>query len=362
MLDQSLSTEFSPGTILGMDGSPIPKGDTLQSSATTLPFSFGDPEPVISNMPVDQLLWTFYDDLNDYYVPPISMDGLVMAMRTNSCLESATFLRRNALVNTYKPNAMLSRKTMEAIALDYENTGNAYLRIIRGLFGRPLRLAHLHARVMRVKKDGNFNMLNRTMDPIWFSKEDIIHIKEYGGESSVYGIPCHIGTLQSAMLSEDASLHRRKFFRNGAHMGFVFYVDDEKLSEKKEEELAANLENSKAAGNFRSMLYVNRSKKGQSNTESIKIIPVGEISSKDEFEKIKNISNQEVLIGKRVQPGLMGVIPGGANLGDVTKAMQVFGYLEIDPLQQDFMSEINTSRIPKSGHISFGKFGFEESA
>ncbi len=52
---------------------------------------------------------------------------------------------------------------------------------------------------------------------------------------------------------------------------------------------------SRGVGNFRSM-FINIP---NGNEKGIQLIPVGDIATKDEYEKIKNVTVQEVITGHR---------------------------------------------------------------
>lgn len=45
----------------------------------------------------------------------------------------------------------------------------------------------------------------------------------------VYGSPDYVGGIQSALLNSDATVFRRRYFNNGAHMGFILYSTDPDL-------------------------------------------------------------------------------------------------------------------------------------
>ena len=61
-------------------------------------------------------------------------------------------------------------------------------------------------------------------------------------------MPDYLGGLQSALLNQDATLFRRKYFLNGAHMGFIFYATDPNMDDDTEEEMKEMIANSKGGG------------------------------------------------------------------------------------------------------------------
>ena len=87
-------------------------------------------------------------------------------------------------------------------------------------------------------------------------------------------------------------------------------------------------------GNFRS-LSVNIPGGGD---KAIQIIPVGDIATKDEFERIKNITCNDVIAARRMKPALAGCMPeNAAGFGDLEKIDRVYMNNEIRPIRQFFM-------------------------
>ncbi|CAJ1786229.1 hypothetical protein IIDPJIOB_00641 [Aeromonas veronii] len=108
-------------------------------------------------------------------------------------------------------------------------------------------------------------------------------------------MPDYLGGLQSALLNQDATLFRRKYFLNGAHMGFIFYATDPNMDDDTEEEMKEMIASSKGVGNFRSV-FVNIP---DGKPDGIKLILVGDIATKDECAAIKGITAQDVLTAHR---------------------------------------------------------------
>ena len=63
-------------------------------------------------------------------------------------------------------------------------------------------------------------------------------------------MPDYLGGLQSALLNQDATLFRRKYFLNGAHMGFIFYATDPHMDDDTEEEMKEMIASSKGWETF----------------------------------------------------------------------------------------------------------------
>ena len=121
-------------------------------------------------------------------------------------------------------------------------------------------------------------------------------------------------------------------------MGYILVTNDADLDTDTAQEIEKKVTASKGPGNFRSM-FINI---GRSNArEPVKVIPVGDIATKDEFEAIKNITEREMLAMHRMQPGLCGIIPQNVSgFGDLEKTMKVYYEMEVIAMQQPFY-EIN---------------------
>jgi len=75
--------------------------------------------------------------------------------------------------------------------------------------------------------------------------------------------------------------------------------------------------------------------------DGIKILPLSEVATKDDFFNIKKASRDDLLSAHRVPPQMMGIIPDNSGgFGDAVKAAQVFVRNELTPLQAR-MKEIN---------------------
>ncbi|MFJ4606584.1 phage portal protein [Pseudomonas atacamensis] len=258
-------------------------------------------------------------------------------MRANAHHGAIPKFKRNLLLREFIPSAGCSTETMGRGGLDYMVFGEAYFYNDTNAFGQVLELQHLPAINMRVKVDGGFVMLLPDNKEIEFEQHEISHVLDYDVEQNIYGIPDYLGGLQALLLNEAATLFRRRYYSNGAHAGYIFYTNDPDLTEEDEDELRAQISASKGVGNFRSM-FVNIPN-GKEN--AIQIIPVGDFQAKDELEKVKNITRNDVIAAWRMNPALAGIIPENTGgFGDIEKIDRVYTSNEIRPICQLF-SQLN---------------------
>lgn len=254
-------------------------------------------------------------------------------MRANAHHGAIPKFKRNLLLREFIPSDGCSTETMGRAGLDYMVFGEAYFYNDTNAFGQVLELQHLPAINMRVKVDGGFVMLLPDNKEMEFEAHEISHVLDYDVEQNIYGIPDYLGGLQALLLNEAATLFRRRYYSNGAHAGYIFYTNDPDLTEEDEDELRAQISASKGVGNFRSM-FVNIPN-GKEN--AIQIIPVGDFQAKDELEKVKNITRNDVIAAWRMNPALAGIIPENTGgFGDIEKIDRVYTSNEIRPICQLF--------------------------
>lgn len=175
---------------------------------------------------------------------------------------------------------------------------------------------------MRVKVDGGFIQLEQSGKETEFDADEIEHVLNYDVEQNIYGVPEYLGGLQALLLNEAATLFRRRYYSNGAHAGYIFYTNDPNLTEEDEEELRAQITASKGVGNFRSM-FVNIP---GGSEKAIQIIPVGDFQAKDELEKVKNITRNDVIAAWRMNPALAGIIR--RTMGDLATSRRSIAFTQ----------------------------------
>ncbi|WP_330959052.1 phage portal protein [Photobacterium sp. 53610] len=293
----------------------------------------------------------FYNDMDDYWEPPISPAGLAQIARANAYHGSALIARSNYVTGRFQSGGGMRKRQLQGFNRDYFTFGHGALLKIRDHFGRVVRLEHISSMYLRRRKNGKFRFLLRDNEFKDYNENDIIWLGQYDPQQQIYGMPDYLGSIQSSMLNQDATMFRRRYYLNGAHMGFIFYATDPNLSKKDEDDLKQKIQSSKGVGNFRSM-FVNIP---NGNEKGLQLIPVGDIATKDEFERIKNITAQDILVGHRFPPGKGGMVPqGAASFGDPEKVGREYARDEIIPVCELIMDEVNNDpEVPKALHLKF---------
>lgn len=299
-------------------------------------FTFGDAEPVLDRR--DMLGYVEAWHNGRWYEPPVSMNGLTKAVDLPGPHRSCLGVKVNLLVRQFRPTRFLSTGDFRKLALDFLALGNGYVERRDNLAGRPLRLKHSLARfTRRGVEDDRFFFVPGWRQDYEFRPGTVFHMMQEHPSQEIYGIPEFYGALQAALLGEAATLFRRRYYINGSHAGFVFYLSEETIGEGGAARIKEQLKAAKGQGNFKNLfIHAPKGKK-----DGVQIMPLSEASAKDEFLNIKTVSRDEMLAAHRVPPQLLGVVPANAGgFGDVSKAADVYLQLEIVPLMMRFL-EIN---------------------
>ncbi len=299
-------------------------------------FTFGEPVPVLEGRDIQDYLEVTHN--GRYFEPPVSLSGLAKSFRANAHHASAIYLKRNILVSTFRPHRLLSRQAFSRWALDYLLFGNGYLERITSRTGDALELKPSPALgTRRAKRHDCYVWVKNWSEIHEFGEGAIFHLQEPDPAQEIYGTPEYLAALNSAWLNESATLFRRKYFENGSHAGFILYMSDALMSTADVDMVREQLKKSKGVGNFKNLLvYAPDGKK-----DGLQVIPISEVTAKDEFFNIKNVTRDDVLAAHRVPPPLMGLVPNNTGgFGSVEAASKVFVLNELMPLQQRF-KELN---------------------
>ena len=303
----------------------------------TQAFTFGDPVPVLDGR--DILDYLEAANMGRWYEPPVSFEALARSFRAAVHHSSPLYFKRNVLASTFRPHPALSRAAFARFALDYLVFGNAYLERKRSRSGKLLQLEAVPAKFARRSSErlDKYFFVRGYMQEHEFQPGSVFHLFEPDLNQEVYGLPEYLSALQSAWLNESSTLFRRKYYLNGSHAGFILYMTDAAQNPQDIDALREALKASKGPGNFRNLfVYAPNGKK-----DGMQLIPVAEVSAKDEFFNIKNVTRDDMLAAHRVPPQLMGILPTNtAGFGDAAKAAEVFARNEIAPLQAR-MLELN---------------------
>lgn len=299
-------------------------------------FTFGEPEPVLDRT---SLLGYIESVTNGrWYVPPVSQCGLARAFDMPGPHASCIRLKVNLLAKLFIPSRWLDRANFRKWALDFLSLGNGYLELRENMAGRPLRLDHVLGRFARRGVDqGRYFFVPGWKQEHEFEPGHIFHLAQEHPAQEIYGVPEFFGAMQAGLLGEAAVIFRRRFYSNGSHAGFVFYASGAGMSNEDADSMRAALRQSKGPGNFRNLfLHAPAGKK-----DDIQILPIGEVTAKDDFMNVSRVSRDQMLAAHRTPPQLVAIMPeNNGGFGDARTALDIFMLNEIEPLMSR-LEELN---------------------
>lgn len=308
----------------------------MAGTQKTEAFTFGEPSPVLDRRDI----LDYVECINNgrWYEPPVSFTGLAKSLRAAVHHSSPIYVKRNILASTFIPHPLLSQQDFSRFVLDFLVFGNAFLEKRHSATGRVLKLEASPAKYTRrgVEEDTYWYVPTFTT-PHRFETGSVFHLLEPDINQELYGMPEYLSALNSAWLNESATLFRRKYYQNGAHAGYIMYVTDAAQSSTDVEALREAMRSSKGLGNFKNLFFYAPNGKA----DGIKIVPLSEVATKDDFFNIKKVSAADLLDAHRIPFQLMGGKPENVgSLGDVEKVAKVFVRNELIPLQ-DRIKEVN---------------------
>jgi PBSX family phage portal protein len=264
-----------------------------------------------------------------WYEPPITPKNLAQMLQASAHHGSAIRVKRNLLVKHFIPHPQLSRTEFGKFVLDFLVMGNAYLEDVPNIAGRTALFKNSLALNTRRSRNDIYWFVEKYHEAHSFEEGRIFHLIEHDVSQELYGKPEYLSALQSLLLNENATLFRRRYYLNGAHAGFVFYMTGTSVDETDVNAIRESLRSARGQGNFRNLfLHVPNGGK-----DGVQIIPISEVAAKDEFMNIKNVTRDDILAAHRVPPQVISVIPqNNGGFGDVGKANDVFFSNEIEPL------------------------------
>lgn len=322
-------------------------------------FAFGEAKCVLATH-LSDYTGVFASHGGEYYNPPVSRAGLAKLWRANGHHESAIGFKQNMMIKYLEQNELLSRRHARYAALDYQVFGEMNLQVFSDRFGNIKRLARLPVLNMRKRLDGRFCRTNvdqalliNNTDVINYQPGEVLQVCQADVSQDIYGVPHYVGGMQSVLLSEAATLYRRSYYLNGTHSGYILCTWD--LPNEISKDLAEKIKAGKAPGNF-SNYYIGGSSKPGVKADNLKdkvqVIPIGDVSQKDDYERIQKCTRIEIFGMHRIQPALAAMIPdANSSFGDIEKISRVNYENEVVPMQQIF-EEFN-EYLPRKHWLTF---------
>ncbi|MBL4831863.1 MAG: phage portal protein [Aliivibrio sp.] len=275
------------------------------------------------------------------YEPPIPLDTLAKAARANPMHGSALYVKRNMASSSITLSPLLSKRDFKRFLDDFLTFGNGYLLVVRNVFKEIVKIKHLPALFMRAQETiGKYTYKPNAYNDdgrVDYKTDQVFHLIEYDICQEIYGMPQYIGALSSIWLNEDATLFRRKYYINGAHAGYLLYMNDPNLTQQQEEDIQNKLKQQAGLGAFKN-LFINGKGKDGNKPE---LTPIGQVEAKDAFKDIKGMTTNDVLASHRIPLDLMSIVREGFSASsDLNKVDRIFYKNELVPLLES-VCELN---------------------
>lgn len=289
-----------------------------------------------------------FDEHNGYYSTPYSPAALNRLFDANGHHSSCRDFKAMMLAKFFKATDNFTYQDFYQACIDLCSFGHCTLQRIYNSAGFQIGYQHIPTLAIRKGKKNRFVQLQKNADPIKFKPNEINQLRIYDPSQPHYGRPQYIGSIQSILLNESATLFRRRYYINGNHAGFIMYSNDPHLSKEAVTELKSKIKGTKGVGNFKSMFV--HVPGGDEN--AIKIMPIGDKATADDFPAMKRVSQDDIFAAWRIPAELAGVAPTDkSGRGDSIKAAKVFVEMEILPLLPLF--ETLNSQLHPSFRFTF---------
>jgi capsid portal protein len=226
------------------------QGEVIEAGApggenATRVFSFGDPESVLDRRDLAQ----FYEIWHNgrWYEPPLPMGRLAQVFNVSPYHRSAVALKVNMLVTQMIPSRWLDLDGFERFAQDFVQMGNGYLQAVPNNAGRIAQAAYMPAVHTRAGVEpGAFWWIDCVRgQEVRYAPGTVFQLQQPDVAQEIYGLPEWLAALQSALLSENATLFRRRYYKNGNHAGYIFYLSEPLADKQTSDDLADKLASSK---------------------------------------------------------------------------------------------------------------------
>ncbi|PCJ33029.1 MAG: capsid portal protein [Gammaproteobacteria bacterium] len=294
------------------------------------------------------------------YHPPVSFQGLAKTLNLpfhGSCIH----LKKNILSECFNPHTLLSRQDFTGLALDFLLFGNATLLDNKNMRGATLNYQRKLMKYMRRKVENPDQWVEMSSGGYFgtsfkteFNQGDIGHVFSPDVNQELYGMPEWLSGLNGALLNEKAQLFRRAYYENGNHAGFILYLRDPDISDDEAGALADKIKNIKGENAFKNILV--HSAGGEKG--GIELVPMGEVTAKDEFFNVNRVSRDNTIASHRMIPQFLGVqAESNGGYGDIEKAAMVIAKNEIYPIfrQLELLNDWSGEQL-----ITFDKYKLEE--
>jgi len=267
----------------------------------------------------------------------------------------------DTVVENYTPPGNADETFEEVIlscAIDFEQTGNIYLEVVRTRGGKIGELYWLPAETMWKKKirgrknQGYVQRITGKVQPfVPFGSEkkekgitEVLHIRQPNAYSRHYGLPDWLGAAGTIIMANNATAYNVNFFANNATPDWALIISGQKVSTALEQKIRDFIEtNYKGIDNARKMLYLNLPKSENVNIEFKQLSNYW--TKEGDFMRLLSTSRDTILSNHGVPPRLVGVVVSG-HLGGGSEAheqLKIFKFVTVNPRQRYYEKILNAT-------------------
>lgn len=292
-------------------------------------------EPIISFETL--LKFYFY---NVYHQRSIKLKASLLSQISDTNLDNYLYTNENL------------KDFLYSFLLDLELYGNAFLE--KAGTNKNFVLHHILGYQGRVNEKKE---IFQTID-----KKSVIlegfHLKYYSPTNKFYGEPDYLTQLQNIQVTKQADNYNYSFFENGAKPSMLISFENSSPSNEQKEALKHFFsDNFKGPNNAHKtmLLWTGKTSEGESSAK-INIQKLDAVEDMS-FEKLKNISRDEIIASHGVPPRLVGVV-SARHLGGGTELIdQLHSFVQttLNPkidLIEDFFYQIGIKHKVKPLDVS----------
>jgi len=267
--------------------------------------------------------------INDGLIEPFfSFDTLLDLYYTNTYHRRAVQLKASLLSNITEARSLegqykTPKQLLYSFILNLELFGNAFLEIV----GNKIYL--LPTTEARVDKNHNIYQVKNEKKIQLTAKQ----LAYYSPKSLFYGEPDYLGSLLAIITSSKIDAFNNAFFENSAKADKAIVFEN---AEPSEEQMRAFEQF--FGSNFKGYQNAHKTLIVTAHGENAKV-RFEDLSKIDDlsFEKLKNITRDEIITAHGVPPRMMGIVTSGqlGGGGELIGQLHTFNQLTIIPKQEE---------------------------
>ena len=237
---------------------------------------------------------------------------------------------------------------LTSVALDYFETGNGYLEIVRNVKKEIAELYWIPSETVYIakNKDSFYQIVDNKK--VKFNRygnlnsdtSEVIHFRYPSNRSTFYGLPDWVDCVGPILLDYYAVEWNYRFFENNAIPPFAIIVEGGSLTTETEKKIKEFLESKlKGIENQHRALVIS----ARGNDVKIRFEEIMKKIKDGEFMKLREQLRDEIISAHGVPPRILGVVAPGSlgGSGEALYQLKIFKEITIRPHLKVFESVLN---------------------